>query len=52
MMKKSKGICAALLLTALSLPMAACAADVREFNDIVRLAQAQRQAVRSGYVRG
>lgn len=28
------------------------AADVREFNDIVRLAQAQRQAVRSGYVRG
>ena len=28
MMKKSKGICAALLLTALSLPMAACAADV------------------------
>lgn len=28
------------------------AADVREFNDIVRLAQAQRQAMRSGYVRG
>lgn len=28
------------------------AADVREFNDIVRLVQAQRQAVRSGYVRG
>lgn len=28
------------------------AADVREFNDIVRLAQAQRQAVRSGYIRG